>query len=68
MDSRAGLNLLQKKKTPLNPTGNRITPFLPLSSKLDNIPTELNWLFEIYVNTEHTHGVLPLSDDSLHDG
>jgi hypothetical protein len=69
MDSRVGLNVLYKrKKNSLNPTVNRITRFRPLSCKLDTLSTELNRLFEIYVKTENTHGVLPLSNDSLYEG
>ena len=68
MDSRASLNALYKRKKSLNPTVNRITRFRPLSCKLDTLPTELNRLFEIYVKTENTHGVLPLSNDSLYEG
>lgn len=58
---------VQEKKS-LNPTVNRITRFRPVSCKLDTLPTELNRLFEIYVKTENTHGVLPLSNDSLYEG
>lgn len=69
MYSRASLNALyKKKKKSLNPTVNRITRFRPLSCKMDTLPTELNRLFEIYVETENTHGVLPLSNDSLYEG
>jgi len=68
MDSRARLNVLYKRKISLNPTVKRITRFRPLSYKLDTLPTEMNRLFEIYVKTENTHGVLPLSNDLLYEG
>ena len=68
MDYRASLKALYKRKKSLNPTVNRITRFRPLSCKLDTLPAELNRLFKIYVKNENTHGVLPLSNDSLYKG
>jgi len=67
LQSRSKRAVEERKKT-LNTTVNRVTRFRPLSCKLDTLPTELNRLFEIYVKTENTHGVLPLLYDSLYEG